>query len=98
MLPGFERLILEFDDPQLKSLLVDLDEQGRAKGSRMAEPPELLNDLLKSLERKEVEKQRPGHLATLRERRLDDVQEIDLLKNILQQERSRQGISEPTDG
>ena len=36
VLPDFDRLILEFDDPSLKSLLVDLDEQGRAKGSRMA--------------------------------------------------------------
>jgi DNA primase len=98
VLPGFERLILEFDEPALKSLLVDLDEQGRAKGSRMAEPPQLLNDLIESLQRKEVERQRPGHLATLRERRLDDVQEMNLLKNIFQQERSRQGISRPTDG
>jgi DNA primase len=98
VLPGFERLILEFDEPAVKSLLVDLDEQGRAKGSRMAEPPELLNDLLTSLQQKEVERQRPGHLATLRERKLDDVQEMDLLKNIFQQERSRQGISRPTDG
>ena len=53
MPPGFERLILEFDEPAVKSLLVDLDEQGRAKGGRIAEPPELLNDLLKSLQRKE---------------------------------------------
>ncbi len=98
VLPGFERLILEFDDPALKSLLVDLDEQGRAKGSRMAEPLDLLNDLLKSLEQKEVERQRPSHLATLRERHLDDVQEIDLLKSIFEQERSRQGISRPTEG
>jgi DNA primase len=96
--PGFERLILEFDDPAAKSLLVDLDEQGRAKGGRTAEPADLLNDLLASLQRKEVERQRPGHLATLRERRLDDAEEIDLLKNIFQQERSRQGISRPTDG
>ena len=98
VLPGFERLILAFDDPALKSLLVDLDEQGRAKGSRMAEPPELLSDLLESLEQKEVERQRPGHVTALRERKLDEVQEMDLLKNILQQERSRQGISRPTDG
>jgi DNA primase len=98
VLPGFERLILEFDEPALKSLLVDLDEQGRAKGSRMAEPPELLSDLLQSLDRKEVERRRPGNLATLRERKLDEVQEIDMLRNILQQERSRQGISRPTEG
>src|SRR5208337_3600115 len=93
VLPDFDRLILEFDDPSLKSLLVDLDEQGRAKGSRMAEPAELLNDLLKAFQRKEVDKQRPGQLVALRERDLADDQAMDLLKNILQQERSRQGIS-----
>ena len=98
VLPDFDRLILEFDDPSLKSLLVDLDEQGRAKGSRMAEPAELLSELLKAFQRKEVEKQRPGQLVALREQNLADDQEIDLLKKIVQQERSRQGISDPMDG
>ena len=98
VLPDFDRLILEFDDPSLKSLLVDLDEQGRAKGSRMAEPAELLSDLAKAFQRKEVEKQRPAQLVALREQNLADDQAIDLLKNILQQERSRQGISDPMDG
>ena len=98
VLPDFDRLILEFDDPSLKSLLVDLDEQGRAKGSRMAAPEELLSDLVKAFQQKEVEKQRPAQLVALREQALADDQAIDLLKNILQQERSRQGISDPTDG
>jgi DNA primase len=98
VLPDFDRLILEFDDPSLKSLLVDLDEQGRAKGSRMAEPAELLTELVKTFQRKEVEKQRPGQLVALRERDLAEDQAMDLLKNILQQERSRQGISDPTEG
>ena len=98
VLPDFDRLILEFDDPSLKSLLVDLDEQGRAKGSRMAEPAELLSELLKAFQRREVEKQQPGQLVALREQNLDDDQEIDLLQKIVQQERSRQGISDPMDG
>jgi DNA primase len=98
VLPSFDRLILEFDDPSLKSLLVDLDEQGRAKGSRMAEPTVLLNELLKAFQRREVEKQQPGQLVALRELNLADDQAIDLLKHILQQERSRQGISDPTEG
>lgn len=96
--PDFDRLILEFDDPSLKSLLVDLDEQGRAKGSRMAEPAELLDDLLKAFQRRNVEKQQPGQLVALRGQNLDNDQEMDLLKNIFQQERSRQGISDPMDG
>jgi hypothetical protein len=98
VLPDFDRLILEFDDPSLKSLLVDLDEQGRAKGSRMAEPAELFRDLLKSFQRREVEKQQPGQRVALRERNLADDQEKDLLQRIVQQERSRQGISDPMEG
>ena len=98
VLPDFDRLILEFDDPSLKSLLVDLDEQGRAKGSQMAEPAELLRELLRAFQRREVEKQQPGQLVVLREQNLAEDQEIDLLKNILQQERSRQGISDPMEG
>lgn len=34
----------------------------------------------------------------LREQNLADDQEIDLLKRIVQQEKSRQGISDPMDG
>ncbi len=98
VLPDFDRLILEFDDPSLKSLLVDLDEQGRAKGSRMAEPAELLKELFKAFQRREVEKQQPGQLVALRGQNLDNDQEIDLLRKIVQQEKSRQGISDPMEG
>jgi DNA primase len=98
VLPDFDRLILEFDDPSLKSLLVDLDEQGRAKGSRMAEPVELLNEVVRAFQRKEMQKQRPGQLVALREPNLAEDQAINLLKNIVEQERSRQGISDPTEG
>jgi len=98
VLPGFDRLILEFDDPSLKSLLVDLDEQGRAKGSQTADPVESLTELLRAFQRREVEKQQPGRLVALREQNLAEDQELDLLKNILQQERSRQGISDPMEG
>ena len=98
VLPDFSRLILDFDDPGLKSLLVDLDEQGRAKGSQMAEPAELFNQLQKAFQRREVEKKQAGQLVALRQQDLAEDQEIDLLRKIVQQEKSRQGISDPTDG
>ena len=91
VLPDFDRLILEFDDPALKSLLVDLDVQGRAKGSRMAEPAELLKELVKAFQRREVEKQQPGQLVELREKNLDDDQEKDLLQKIVQQAKKPAG-------
>lgn len=96
--PDFARLMLEFDEPSLKSLLVELDEQGRAKQSRLTDPPTLLQELVKTFHRKEVEKQRPSQIVALREQTLDTNQETALLESIIQQERSRQGISKPTDG
>jgi DNA primase len=95
--PSFDRLMLEFDHPAIKSLLVELDEGGRAKGARDADPEALLGELIQTVQRKEAERQRPAQLVALREGRLDDSQETELLEKIIRQERSRQGISEPTD-
>ncbi|MBN2476552.1 MAG: DNA primase [Pirellulales bacterium] len=96
--PTFDRLMLEFDDPAVKSLLVELDEAGRAKGERDAGPEALLLDLITTLKKQEAQRQRPGQIVALREGGLNDSQETELLEQIIRQERSRQGISEPTDG
>jgi DNA primase len=96
--PAFDRLMLEFDQPALKSLLVDLDEAARAKGTRDADPEALLRELVNTYQRKEADRQRPADLVALREGGLDDSQETELLEKIIRQERNRQGISEPTDG
>jgi DNA primase len=94
--PTFERLMLEFDDPGVKSLLVELDETGAAR--KIADPQGLLEELIKSFERREALKRFPGTAGLLREGRLDESQELDLLRRIVQQERIRHGISAPTDG
>jgi DNA primase len=96
ILPAFARLMLEFDEPAVKSLLVELDEQGQAKG--FDDPAARLQELIRNAERLEVEKRRPAQAAPLREKTLDDTAQSELILKILQQERSRQGISEPTDG
>jgi hypothetical protein len=90
--------MLEFDQAEMKSLLVELDESARAKADRDAEPAALVQELLKMLKRKEADRQRPADLVALREGGLDDSQESELLDRIIRQERNRQGISEPTDG
>jgi len=96
--PTFDRLMLEFDDPVLKSLLVELDEGGRAKGQRDAEPEALVQELIKTIEKQEADRQRPAQIVALREGGLDDSQETALLEQIIRQERNRQDISDPTDG
>jgi DNA primase len=100
--PTFDRLMLEFDEPTVKSLLVELDEGGAAKGRPAADPLGLLDELTKTMSRKEVEKQRPAQIVALREGGLDFDAQKEILKAIEEQvaavQRDRQGISKPTDG
>jgi DNA primase len=96
--PSFDRLLLELDEPQLKNLLVEFDEASQIKESRTGELPTLLQELIRNLQQQEANRERPAQIVALREGGLDASQEIELLQKIIQQERSRQGISGPTDG
>jgi tellurite resistance protein len=90
--------MLEFDEPAMKSLLVELDERGCAKGRPEAEPMALVDELLRTKDHKEAQKQRPAQIVALRDGGLDAQEQAAMLEAILRQERSRHGISEPTDG
>ena len=96
--PTFDRLMLAFDQPAVQSLLVALDEAREAKAVRDAAPAALVGELIRTIQRQEADRRRPAQNTTLREGRLDDVQETELLQEIIRQERNRQGISKPTDG
>lgn len=96
VLATFERLMVEFDDPAAKSLLVELDEKGRAKA--IADPEALLTDLIRSYRRRAAEKHSIAAVGALREGRLDGPQQLELLRRLIEQGRARHGISEPTDG
>lgn len=94
--PTFERLMLEFDDPALKSLLVELDESGAAKN--IADPAALLAELAGSFRRREASKDLSGRAGMLRQGRLGEHEELGLLEQIVEQERVRRGIPAPKDG
>jgi DNA primase len=93
----FERLMLVLEDSAARSLLVELDEGWREKGPR-GEPEQLLRALIRNFQLKEASKQRPAQLVALREGRLDDSQTIALLQSMLEQQRKRQNMTDPTDG
>jgi DNA primase len=95
---SFGRLMLEFDEPTVKNLLVELDETSQSKGRQAADHQNLLGELINTFKRKESEKQRPRQITALREGGLDENRQIDMLEEILRQERDRQGITKPTDG
>jgi DNA primase len=88
IVPTFDRLMLEFDEPAVKSLLVGVDERIQATGQRSADPETLLNGLVMTRKREEVERQRPAEIATLREGGLDDQQQAAMLEDIIRQRRN----------
>jgi DNA primase len=93
----FDRLLVEFDEPELKSLLVDLDERGRAKGAG-TEIARKLEDVLARFRGKLTQTEQRQGTSALAQRRVDGNAEVEILQQIIERERSRQGISVPTDG
>ena len=80
--------MLEFHQPAIQSLLVGIDETAQATGQLAADPEVLLNGLIETFQRKEIERQRPAQIGTLREGGLDDAQQAALLDDILRQKRN----------
>jgi hypothetical protein len=91
--PTFERLLLALDDPGLKSLLVELDEQGQAKG--FDEPEDRLQKLIEVLQGREAERLQRVQTSALREGTLPEGEAAQVVSRIIQQ---RRGSSQPTDG
>lgn len=91
--PGFERLMLEFDDSSIKSLLVDLEEEGRNKA--VTDPETLLEELLK---RRKTQLGDPARMAAFRDEGLDESQKDEMLEELARDLRARHGISDPTEG
>ncbi|MHC4406081.1 MAG: hypothetical protein ACYTG0_41115 [Planctomycetota bacterium] len=94
--PTFERLMLEFDDPATKSLLVKLDEVGLAK--EIADPERLLESLLQRYREQEAARKWTVQQESLRKGGLVETEQRELLRKIEEQARARHGISDPTDG
>jgi len=93
----FDRLLTEFDEPEMKSLLVDLDERGRAKGTT-ADITVRFESMLGSWRGRCLQAEQRQQTTQLNAQPLDELSQLEILKKIIAGERSRQGISVPTDG
>lgn len=93
--PNLDRLLLEIEDAQLKTLLVELDESRQAKN-----PTDLavaLGGLLAAI-RDHREEQRSRARRKEAHRAASEQEGLDALLDIIERKRRRQGISAPTDG
>lgn len=105
VLPDFNRLLLEIDDPGVKNLLVELDEVGRQKGE--AEFEVRLQDVLDAFSARQRDQGISGRTAALKQRQLTPEDELAALVDLVEHERAKQhakeerarlGSSEPTEG
>jgi DNA primase len=96
VIPDFARLLLEFDEPQVKNLLVELDEQARLKPN--AEFDVRLQDILASFRRRQEAEEMRAQTARLNAEQIPEDEALALVLKIQQQVKSRQGISAPTEG
>lgn len=95
----FQRVLSELEDPQLKNLLVQLDERAAAKAEQVQQDaPSRLQGLIRDFQQRQTEQQRRARMAALEDRSFDEKEELNVLQQLIEQERSRQGISAPTDG
>jgi hypothetical protein len=97
----FGRVMVELEDPQLKSLLVELDERSRDKARLALQAVEARIESVRTLlrERRTAEEQR-RRVAALEVATSGggDEDDLEILRELIEQERNRQGIVAPTDG
>ena len=92
----FDHVLTELENPRLKHMLVQLEENARNKAA--ADPRQQLRDVIDAYRRRQDKQRRRTVLAELEQRNLDEQKEIELLQQFYDQKRERQGISAPTDG
>jgi DNA primase len=95
----FDRVLTELEAPALKHVLVQLEERSRAKAPQAEwDAHTRLLDLALQFRRQAEQTELDAKAAALESGKLDEKEELAHLEFLLEQERNRQGISEPTDG
>ncbi|MDZ4781748.1 MAG: DNA primase [Planctomycetia bacterium] len=93
---SFAELMIQIEEPELKSVLVDLDEHAQKKSH--ADAAKLVRQVLESYRLRHEGRHMRQQVHELREGRIDEERGLQLLRQRIESGRSRQGISAPTDG
>jgi len=94
--PTFDQLMLACDDAATKSLLVDCDEEGRARAD--SDTQQRVQDLLQFVAKQKQNSEHLTQIAELRQNRHDPQHEQELLLKLFDDLKRRQAGSLPTDG
>ncbi len=88
--------MIYIEEPELKNVLVDLDESAQTK--QHTDAAQLVRQVLDRFRHRQESRHSKQQTHALREGRLDEERGLELLKQRIESGRSRQGISSPTDG
>ena len=95
----FEQLLTELEAPELKDLLVRLEDQASRKAEMASgEAENRVEGLIEHFRQRGDEMIHREHRAALEQRQLSESEELEILQDLMEKERNRQGISAPTDG
>ncbi len=91
--------VLTETEPRLKAMLVAIDQEAMEKNEKSMDDPHVrLSDVLKAIQKKTFEQYKRATIAGLQSQTHDEQDQLDILKNLIDQERNRHGISGPTEG
>jgi DNA primase len=94
--PSVERLLLEIDDAQLKTLIVESDELNQRR--QRPDPAGDVERLLAAIREYQAEQRRLAARVALGSANETEEEQCDELRRIIEEGRRRQGISAPMDG
>ncbi|PQO42455.1 DNA primase [Blastopirellula marina] len=93
---GFPGILDSIDNESLRFLLIELDEAASQK--EIAEPDAELKSIIAAFRRRHEDRYMGQQVASMQQQALSEKDELDILNQIIEQQRNRQGISFPTDG
>ncbi len=95
---AFKDVMLAVEAPETKSLLVELDEAASKKAELRNQPDACLEALLQAFARRDLKGQSRSEIRRLQNEPLSEAEQLEALQNVLNNQRSQQGIQAPMDG
>ncbi len=91
--PTFDRLMLEYEDPELKSFLVDLDESAQQKEHGGDAVERTWEALVERYEQRQLDRWNEDHRRRLDGGDVDPEEEKEILRQMIEQQRARRRIN-----
>jgi hypothetical protein len=95
----FSSVLAEIEDPQLKNVLVQLDDLAHEKSPKaILDGPTRLRSVIRQFHQRHEQREIRQTEAALQQRTFNEQEEMSVLAQMIAAKRRQQGISAPTDG